>query len=399
MRIAIQNNTSSDGKNLLTFYVLGFFLGLSISLMAYVTSTYFKEAWNTENVSVFYILPQVGGFALLLYLHVLIARFGRAASLLFLLVAQMILLALLGGMGVSVHGSFLIMAYLFLAPIVVAAYDILLEAFSTDSASGRIRGIYLTVMNAGFVVAPILSTRIVEARGFGTLFYVMFGCYAVMFLLSLARLRHVSMASDDPQTSPLHVFRAIAKNKDISLVYMLAVTLEIFFIIMVIYTPLYLQNIGLTLTQIGLVFSVMLVPYVLLEYPAGRIADTKLGEKEIMLFALAALAVSTMLIPFVHTTSLAIWMAILVTTRVGASLLEVMRDSYFYKRVDGSDVNIIAFFRTARPVGVILGSAISFFFLFFTDNNVAALFLLLAGICVIALYPALKLKDSIPRNS
>lgn len=394
MRIPIQTKRSS----LFTLYTLGFFLGLSISLMAYVTSIYFERVWDTENVSIFYIVPPIGTLILLLYLHRLIAKFGRAASLSFLLITQMVFLVCLGGTGVSVSGTFLLMLYLLLSPIVVATYDILLEAFSTDGSSGRIRGTYLTILNTGFVIAPIISMQLLDRYDFPSLFYALFVCYFIMFFLSLARFRNISHMKP-PKQSIRNLARAVLQKKNIMFIYLLSVTLEIFFIIMVIYMPLYLRSVGLTLTEIGVVFSVMLLPYVLLEYPAGRIADKRFGEKEFIIAALAILAVSTMLIPIVQTASILVWMVILFTTRVGAALLEVMRDSYFYKRVNGGDISIIAFFRTARPLGIVLGSAFSMIFLLLTDNNIATLFLLLAGICVLAFYPALKLKDSAPVSS
>jgi hypothetical protein len=45
------------------------------------------------------------------------------------------------------------------------ALDVLLENYSKDNLSGRIRGFYLMVMNIGFLLAPYLSTQILSRLG------------------------------------------------------------------------------------------------------------------------------------------------------------------------------------------------------------------------------------------
>jgi MFS family permease len=125
---------------------------------------------------------------------------------------------------------------------------------------------------------------------------------------------------------------------------------------MIIYTPLYLLDLGFNWFQIGKIFTVMLIPFVLLQYPAGHLADEKYEEKDMMAVALLILGLSTLAIYFVNSRSLVIWSVVLFATRIGASLIEVLRDSYFYKRIDQRDVDITGFFRTVRPVAYIIGA-------------------------------------------
>ena len=80
-------------------------------------------------------------------------------------------------------------------------------------------------------------------------------------------------------------------------------------------------------------------------------------------------------------------------TRVGAATLEIMRESYFYKRVDGDDVGIIDFFRTASPLAYITAAIITAVMLFWFPLK--SLFLLLTAVLIIGLYPASKLIDNL----
>ncbi|MCK4553712.1 MFS transporter, partial [Candidatus Parcubacteria bacterium] len=136
----------------------------------------------------------------------------------------------------------------------------------------------------------------------------------------------------------------------------------------------------------------MLIPFVLLEYPAGFLADRKLGEKEMLIVALFIIGLSTFWLYFIDSVNPYLWGVSLFVTRIGASLLEIMRDSYFYKRIDGHDVDIINFFRTSSPTGYILGAILSgILLLFFPLKSV---FILVALLAFSGLYPAFKLVDN-----
>jgi len=78
-----------------------------------------------------------------------------------------------------------------------------------------------------------------------------------------------------------------------------------------------------------------------------------------IIFSLAIIAVSTLAIFFISSKSALVWALILFCTRIGASLIEVLRDSYFYKRIDCGDVDIINFFRSVRPMAYIIGLIIA----------------------------------------
>src|SRR4030042_4394082 len=103
----------------------------------------------------------------------------------------------------------------------------------------------------------------------------------------------------------------------------------------------------------------MLIPFVLFQYPAGYLADTRFEERDMMAVALLILGVSTVSIYFLGPASTAVWAGVLFVTRIGASLIEILRDSYFYKRIDQTDVDITDFFRTVRPVAYIIGSPLA----------------------------------------
>jgi MFS-type transporter involved in bile tolerance (Atg22 family) len=131
---------------------------------------------------------------------------------------------------------------------------------------------------------------------------------------------------------------------------------------------------------------------VILQYPVGVLADKKLGEKEMLIFGILIMGISAGSIFFIETNSVLVWGGMLFITRIGASMVEILRDSYFYKIIDGRDMDIISFFRTATPVGYMVATALSALLLVIMP--VKFVFLLIAAIVLMGLYPALKLVDN-----
>ncbi|MEI6588255.1 MAG: MFS transporter, partial [Candidatus Moraniibacteriota bacterium] len=138
-----------------------------------------------------------------------------------------------------------------------------------------------------------------------------------------------------------------------------------------------------------IIFSVMLLPFVVLQYPMGFLADKKMGEKKLLIFALFIMAFSAIAVYLTNSPSALIWSLVMLGTRIGAAMVEILRDSYFYKRIDGDDVDLIGFFRTAMPVGYILAASLSFVFLLFLP--LSAIFILSALVVFSALVPAFYL--------
>jgi MFS family permease len=137
----------------------------------------------------------------------------------------------------------------------------------------------------------------------------------------------------------------------------------------------------------------MLLPFILIEIPAGKIADRWIGEKELLLAGFIIMALSTMVIPFIGTASFILWTTILFVTRIGASLVEIMTESYFFKHVKGDDANIISFFRMTRPLAYIAGPIAAIIALQFFPFQY--IFLVLGIIMFLGLKYSLALKDTL----
>jgi len=380
----------NDGKlRLITF--ISFLLGFSQSLLVYIESSYFKLAIGSENVSGFYFFAYVVSLIGLLNMHKIIKRLGKSTSFFLFFFLQIFAMALLTMVPPSILGIFLLTVNIITSYLMYVILDIIMESYSEDKKSGRIRGFHLMAISAGFILGPLLSTKILEKYDYSGLFFISMLIGMVIFVIGLVGLRGGNNKFDANITVS-DLVKKIFVNKDLMRIYWISFILEFFYAIMTVFTPLYMLDIGMTWAQIGIVFTIMLLPFVIVDYPIGIIADKKLGEKEMIIFALFVMAFSTLSIFFIKTNSIFVWGFVLFMTRIGAAMIETLRDSYFYKKIDGDDMDIISFFRTSKSSGYI--SAAAFSAIILAIFSVKIMFIFLAFVILLALYPAFNLVDN-----
>jgi MFS family permease len=170
--------------------------------------------------------------------------------------------------------------------------------------------------------------------------------------------------------------------------------LYLFYVWAPFYVPLYLHSeLGLPWTTLGWVFAVMLLPDVILEYPAGWLADHYLGDKE-LLFAGFVIAGGSLAAIGTFTSQTPTWalLAILVLSRVGTALIEAMTEGHFYRRVSAEDINSMSLFRSVWPLSFVVGPVVASALLSITNFQT---FLFVAGgfIAVAGVLTTLRIRD------
>lgn len=370
---------------------VSFLMGFSAALLSYVISSYFKLAIGTDNVGGFFLFSYFIILIVFLNLHKLVGWLGKSAvfyiTFLFRIVATVFLIFL----NPSPLALFFLVIYIITESAGWVNLDIILESFSVDRMSGRIRGLHLTIMNTGFILGPFLSTRILEMFDYKGIFFANFTIQFLVFSIALLGLRGINHTFHRKETT-IELLKRVWKRKNVLRIYYISAVLEVFYAIMVIYSPLYMLNLGFSWAEIGIIFSIMLVPFVITQYPMGLIADTETGEKEFLILSVFVMGLSTLAFFYNTSANLFVWAGILFMTRMGASLIEILRDSYFYKRIDGDDIDLIDFFRTSRPVAYMAATAVASIILFFF--SIKYVFLFLAIFVFSGLYPAIRLIDN-----
>ena len=213
----------------------------------------------------------------------------------------------------------------------------------------------------------------------------------VLYMLAV-RFRHFV----DPvyeMFSPKRVWVALQKNNNLFHVSMAQFLMRLFFSWNVVYLPIYLnQTIGFSWPEIGLILFLMLIPYILIEYPAGVIADKYLGEKELLATGFVITVLATIALYFLETPTLLLWALVLFVTRMGTALIESMSETYFFKQIDGDDTSILSIFRMLRPMGYMVGPILAAGLLFVVD--ISTLWIILAAIMCLGVFHAYALEDT-----
>ena len=346
-RIAVLSigNFFSAAHFFLIIYILASYLatlmpaavsGLAVSLGAVVT------------LIVFPTLPR------------LVRTYGPQRLGIFLAILEMLILLALAANPTPLLAVLLAALACAVSPFIAYQLDLLLEATVTDEGStGRMRTAFLTAGNIALVLAPIIVGILLDDdEQYGFVFLVA-ALTLVPFILVLMRGKFPVMISLK-RTSVKEACLCIARDTDLRAIAIAGAVLQIFFHIAPIYIPLYLHTaLGIPWSELGWMFAVMLLPFVFLEYPAGWLADTKLGDRRILAagFVIMGLAiVATGLITV--ATPLGAIVLVLVISRIGAALVEAMVESHFFRRVSADDTDTVSAFRMLRPLGALLAPVI-----------------------------------------
>ena len=365
-------------------FVGNFFFSIFTALTLYILlpflSTFMPEAYTG-------LVVALGGLIAVVsfpFLPGLVARYGAQQLALVFAIAEMIALLALAAAPGAIAGALLIIIAVALQPFISYELDLLLEATAASKDTmGRVRAVFLTAWNFGALAAPLLlGALLANSNDYGRVFIAAAAMLVPFVVLFAARSLPKGVT---PKLSHMKdTLICISHDRDFAAVTFAHFLLYLFYIWAPLYVPIYLHSVlGIPWSSLGWMFSVMLIPYALLEYPAGWVADRLLGDKELMLagFLIAggALASMNFLTP---ASSLMLILFILVVSRVGAALIEGMTEGHFFRRVSEQDINSMSVFRGIWPLANIVGPVAGSLILFF--GNFQLFFVLTGGFIIIA---------------
>ena len=170
--------------------------------------------------------------------------------------------------------------------------------------------------------------------------------------------------------------RSLKRGSDQARIITVQFILNFFYAWMVIYLPLLLsKEMGFSWPQIGVIFTIMLLPFLIFELPAGILSDRKIGEREILALGFVIMFIATFIIPSLVSATFLVWAAILFATRIGASLVEISSETYFFKHVKEADTGLISLFRMTRPLAYVIAPLLALPIIYFFSYSASFYFL------------------------
>ncbi len=344
-------------SSLLAVFVSFILLSFHAYVIFYINSTFIEQFIQARYVGLLFSAGSILTLLILFYAPTAIRRFGAYSITLFLLVLELIMVLLLSF--VSIPPIVLISFVLYRGVLVSLVYffDLFLEnASRIEEKTGRIRSLYLSLSNTALIISPTIAGFLLGETENYTRVYLFSSFFIIPTLLITARYLRKDSVEIVAHDGMSHAIQTFKQNKDLRNVLWTRILLQLFYAVMVIYTPVYLYTVlGFTWQIIGLMLTIMLLPFLLFQIPAGYLADTRFGEQELMVIGFIIIGFSTIIFALIQTPIFFFLAATLFVTRVGASLVEIMTESYFFKHVNQNNSNIISVFRGTEPVAYIIG--------------------------------------------
>jgi MFS family permease len=381
-----------DKKTMYTFFAFIVLFTLHITPATYINSSYLGLFFKTQYISAIYICASLATIFILSKLRDKLRRFGNYKVFISTLIVEMASLALL----LFTQSAFLVfvsMSTMFVCYAVsIVCLDIFLEKHTRNSSTGKIRGLYLTIVNIGFIAGPFISSLLLGNDNFKNVYLFIF---ILLFPILFLTIELFKKFEDDPydQIQLITAFKKIQRNTDIYSTIMANFLLDFFYGWMVMYLPLFLYQVKhFSLSEITLIISIAVIPFVLIQSIAGKLADKYYGEKEMMTIGFIVMSIATGALSFITSSNISIWIAVLFVTRIGASMVEIMVETHLFKRINSGDINVISMYRIVNPVAYIAGAILGTLFLTIISFNM--LFLILGGITLYGIRYSLVITDT-----
>lgn len=382
-----------SSHHLYTLCIIGFIFTLQASLPTYINSSFLSTFMPEDVVSALYIISSAGTVIAFLFYHHVLNKLGNYKSTIMLTIIQAVLLGcLIYGKDIFLVGPAFVLS-LIMVSILGISIDIFLEDSTNSTETGGVRGIFLTAVNAAWVIAPLLIGMLIDG---GENYRLIYGAALVLIVPFAYLIKKNFRNFVDPHYSHATVKATAHKvfhSRDLKKIFTANLILQSFYAWMVIYTPIYLNKyIGFNWEQIGMIFTVMLLPFILVDYPLGKLADKKYGEAEIMSIGFLILGVSTIALAYIDGPHIFMWMTVLFLTRIGAATVEMMIETYFFKKVPEKDLNVLEFFRITRPTAYIITPIIATVALSTLGHQM--MFVVVGTLCLCGLYFSLTIHDT-----
>lgn len=360
--------------------------------MSYINSSFISSFSSEKFVGIFYALGSIVSILALLIVNKIFRKIGGYRFLLGVtLLNALSILSLSLANNLLQAGIFFVLTFT-LNILIFFTLDELLKILSLDSNIGKIRGSYLTLVSLSWILAQLILGTFLGGFSFKIIYFSSFLAMLFTFIISYFYLQNtIEPKYDNLNTSKY--LKEFLKNKNLFRAYVLNFLLQFFYSWMVIYTPIYLSiHLGFSWKEIGVIFAIMLLPFVLIPLPLGKHSD-KIGERKMLMYGFTITSISTFSIFFMQTHSIYLWAIILLLTRVGAATIEVMSDVYFLKHIKPENEEFLRVYRTAPPVAYIIGPLLAFvIFLFIPSFNY--IYLILSTLMLYGIYLSSTIKKS-----
>ena len=346
-------------KALFATFVLTILYALHYGIPLYATSSFLKSlGFTSAGVNLLYGVSALLTVVIANHISQYVRRYHTYGFTYAVVAAE---IAVTIGFALTTHlwlSALFFVAHFILTVILFVLLNIFVESFTPIKQTGLVRGVFLTLLNTGILVAPLIGGLVLssqEAGGDAAPYASLYIIASLVLVPYFFFLHHYLKETTEPPYethSLVEAMRRVYKNKDLFAALLSQCALYAFYTVMIIYaaphvTSMLSISLSVYLTSIA---PLALLPLVILPYELGYLADTKFGEKELMALGLIILGATSIILGVLETSSFLIVVSLLILSRIGAACVETMSYSYYYKKIPRNDPALSAVFTNMNAV-------------------------------------------------
>lgn len=379
---------------LIVSYLLTLLYALHYGIPLYATSSYLHQYFNSSTISMLYMLGSIGALLASMSVAKYIRQFHTYGFTIGIVISEIVVTAAFGMTNNPVFLVVFFITHFLLQILLYVCLNVFIESFSKHAETGSIRGLFLTLLNIGILISPVIGGTILAFSSFQALYLI-----ASLMLVPFIFLVHMYLSHiEEPayeRVNMLGALRAAWQNKNIKAALVAEFMVQCFYAVMIIYMPIYLGTVGIPLvTYMAVIMPFALIPLVVLPYELGYLADKKYGEKELLIGGMLILAVTVFLCVIVRTSNPTVWILILLASRIGAAFVETMAFTYYFKKIGPEDASLTAVFTNTLSFATIVVGAIGIMIAPFLVERPQLMFVLLGCAILWSISYIIPMKDT-----
>jgi len=394
-------NPNSRKELLIATYIIIIFVALHQFIPYFVLSKFLSNYFETKYISIIFIVAGITCIVAGNYFTLFLQKYSNYKTLFTLCLIQILVtfvLPFLGNINLFLL-SIIFIAHVVLTSLIWSCVNVFLDGFSPTGNTGEIRGLSATIYNFGVIVSPFLAAKIyIHYDYFGIFIISSFMIFPIIFLSH--KYLHKVKESNYKHTNLWRAVKQINGNKNLHGVFISYFILCSFYSMMNVYFILYLLNeiqIPIT-TYLGVITPIFLLPFILFPYEIGKLSDEVLGEKKLMIFGMAMVSIVSLSIYFfnINTSSVLIWAIILFISRIGASINEIETYTYFYKKVNPENSDLIYLFENLKYISLVFVSTLGLIIIDLFKFPIPTLLFIIGVLGLLSIFKIAQIRDTKP---
>ncbi|MFH1218278.1 MAG: MFS transporter [Candidatus Peregrinibacteria bacterium] len=268
--------------------------------------------------------------------------------------------------------------------------------FAKEHNLGEKEGRFYTFSNIGYLIGPLLGGFLASIFDYEMVFILS----ALIFISGFVYFYHQHVIEKHPSiidrkmTTKAKLIKNTKdyfKNINRTKAYLITCTQMAWYGFKRLYIPLFVVSMGYVESMSGLIMSIGIIPFILMEVRVGKYAD-KHGVKNPLTIGFLIMGITTILVFFSPYPLLSF--ALIILSSIGGALVEPLQEFFLFKNLpEEQEDNLYGIYMTADPIAFFIVPAIGAAILFLLPFKF--IFLVFGGIFMLAsLFAHTKLKHS-----